>query len=211
MAPPWLTAPGRRALVGLKVVVFLAALGPLAWLGAGFVTDQLGANPIEALTHSTGEWALRFLLLSLALTPLRLLSGLTWPLRLRRMLGLYAFFYASLHLACYLWLDQFFDWPAIGRDILKRPFITVGFAAFVLLLPLAATSFKAAIQALGGRRWQALHRSVYAIALLSVMHFWWLVKRDIREPLIYAALLATLLAIRLASRRATQPGARKSL
>lgn len=200
MRPAWLTAPGPRTLLSLRIVVFVAALGPLAWLGAGFATDQLGANPIEALTHSTGEWALRFLLLSLALTPLRLLSGLAWPMRLRRMLGLYAFFYASLHLACYLWLDQFFDWPAIGRDIFKRPFITVGFAAFVLLLPLAATSFKAAIRALGGRRWQALHRSVYAIAVLSVIHFWWLVKRDIREPLIYAALLAALFAIRFISR-----------
>lgn len=200
MRPAWLSAPGPRTLLGLRIIVFVAALVPLAWLGAGFATDQLGANPIEALTHSTGEWALRFLLLSLALTPLRLLSGLAWPLRLRRMLGLYAFFYTSLHLACYLWLDQFFDWPAIGRDILKRPFITVGFAAFILLLPLAATSFKAAIRALGGRRWQALHRSVYAIAVLSVIHFWWLVKRDIREPLIYAVLLAALLAIRFISR-----------
>lgn len=194
-------APSDKLMTGIRLAVFLGALGPLAWLVWGFQADQLGANPVEAITHSTGDWALRFLLGSLALTPLRVLSGIAWPLRLRRMLGLYAFFYAALHLACYLWLDQFFDWPAIGQDILKRPFITVGFAAFVLLIPLAVTSFKAAIRALGGRRWQALHRSVYAVAVLSVVHYWWLVKRDIREPLLYAAILAVLLAIRLAGRR----------
>lgn len=200
MQPSPLKNPSRRLVAWIKLAVFGAALLPMAWLIWGFHTDQLGANPIEAITHSTGDWTLRFLLLSLALTPLRLVSGLAWPMRLRRMLGLYAFFYATLHLACYLWLDQFFDWAAIGRDILKRPFITVGFAAFALLLPLAATSFNAAIRALGGQRWQALHRSAYAIAVLSVIHYWWLVKRDIREPLLYALILAILLAIRLHAR-----------
>jgi len=162
----------------------------------GLYADTLGANPIEAVTHSTGDWTLRLLLLSLALTPLRRLTGLHWFIRLRRMLGLYAFFYALLHFMTYLWLDQFFDWSGIARDIVKRPFITAGFAAFVLLIPLAATSFNAAIRSLGGRRWQALHRTVYAIGIISVVHYWWLVKRDITHPLIYALILGLLLGLR---------------
>lgn len=191
-----LRAPGRLAIVTVKTLLFVACLLPLAWLIRGFFNDELGANPVEAITHGTGDWALRLLLASLALTPLRILSSLNWLLRLRRMLGLFAFFYATLHFATYLWLDQFFDWSGIARDILRRPFITVGFAAFVLLLPLAATSFNAAIRRLGGRRWQALHRSVYAIGILSVLHYWWLVKADVTRPLIYAAILALLLGYR---------------
>jgi sulfoxide reductase heme-binding subunit YedZ len=144
--------------------------------------NALGANPIETITRASGEWALRFLLITLAVTPLRRLTGLHWLLRLRRMLGLYAFAYAAAHFTIYLWLDQFFDWGAIARDILERPFITVGFAAFVLLIPLAATSNSFAIRRLGGRQWQALHRSVYAIAIFAVLHFWWLVKADIGRP-----------------------------
>lgn len=193
---PSLQAPSPSFLAAIKAVLFLLCLVPLARLAWGFQADALGANPIEAITHGTGDWALRFLLITLAVTPLRRLTKLHWLVRLRRMLGLFAFFYAALHFATYLWLDQFFDWPAIARDILKRPFITVGFAAFVLLIPLAATSFNAAIRALGGRRWQALHRSVYAIAIFGVVHYWWLVKRDITQPLIYALILAALLGFR---------------
>ena len=136
------------------------------------------------------------LLITLAVTPLRRVTGLHWLLRLRRMLGLYAFAYAAAHFAIYLWLDQFFDWGAIARDILERPFITVGFVAFVLMIPLAASSDSFAIRRLGGRQWQSLHRSSYAIAILAVVHFWWLVKADLLEPTIYALILAALLGAR---------------
>lgn len=196
----WIQNPGRRAIAFFKGGLFLAGLLPLAYMAWGFFNDGLGANPVEAITHATGDWALRFLLISLAVTPLRKLSGLNWLLRTRRMLGLYAFCYALLHFITYLWLDRFFDMPGIAKDILKRPFITVGFAAFVLFIPLAATSFNAAIRWLGGRRWQTLHRSVYAIGILSVLHYWWLVKRDITEPLLYGLALALLLGFRAAMR-----------
>lgn len=192
----WLKTPTSTAISLIKLSVFLLCLYPLASMAWRFYDDSLGANPIEAITHGTGDWALRLLLASLTITPLRQIAKLPWLIRLRRMLGLYAFFYALLHFTTYLWLDQFFDWAAIARDILKRPFITVGFAAFVLLVPLAATSFNAAIRALGGRKWQALHRSVYAIGILSVVHYWWLVKRDITQPAIYALILITLLGAR---------------
>jgi methionine sulfoxide reductase heme-binding subunit len=139
---------------------------------------------------------LTFLLLTLLVTPLRRLTGCNWLLRLRRMLGLYAFFYACLHFGIYIWLDQFFDWHSIVKDIRKRPFITVGFTAFVLLIPLAATSTNAMVRKLGSQRWQRLHRLIYAIAVLGVVHFWWLVKKDIREPLVFAAVLAVLLGAR---------------
>ncbi len=188
--------PGRMAIRLIKSALFLMCLLPCANLAWGFWQDTLGANPVEAITRGTGDWTLRFLLISLAVTPLRRLTGLNWLLRTRRMLGLYAFFYAALHFTTYLWLDQFFDWAGIARDIVKRPFITVGFAAFVLLIPLAATSFNRAIRWLGGRRWQALHRSVYAIGILSILHYWWLVKRDISEPLMYALILTLLLGFR---------------
>jgi len=195
-APTWLKTPSSRGIKLIKLSLFLLCLIPLAHLSWGFFNDGLGANPVEAITHGTGDWALRLLLVSLAVTPLRKLSGLNWLIRTRRMFGLYAFFYALLHFITYLWLDQFFDWSGIAKDILKRPFITAGFAAFVLLIPLAATSFNAAIRALGGPRWQALHRSVYAIAIAGVVHYWWLVKRDITQPLIYALILALLLGAR---------------
>ena len=188
--------PSARRISSIKALLFVLCLIPAAQLALGWQADTLGANPVETLTRDSGEWALRFLLLTLTVTPLRRLSGLHWLLRLRRMLGLYAFAYAAAHFALYLWLDQFFDWGAIARDILERPFISVGFAAFVLLLPLAATSNAFAIGRLGGRRWQALHRAVYAIAILAVVHFWWLVKADLREPLLYAAILAVLLGLR---------------
>lgn len=172
----------------------LIPLGRLAWLGA---QGGLGANPIEYITRSTGWWTLSFVMVTLSITPLRRLTNLNWLLRLRRMFGLFAFFYAALHFGIYLWLDQFFDWTEIVKDIAKRPFITVGFTAFVLLLPLAATSTNAMVRRLGARRWQLLHRLVYAIAILGVIHFWWLVKKDITEPVLFACVLAVLLGTRL--------------
>ena len=180
----------------LKPLLFVLCLVPLARLGWGAWQDELGANPIEFIQRSLGDWTLNFLLLTLTISPLRKLAGWHWLLRWRRMLGLYAFCYALLHLASYLWLDQFFDWQAIAKDILKRPFITVGMSAFLLLLPLAATSSNAMIRRLGGRHWQRLHRAIYVIAILGVVHYWWLVKRDITLPALYAALLASLLGIR---------------
>jgi methionine sulfoxide reductase heme-binding subunit len=180
----------------LKAVLFIACLIPVLRLGWLALHHGLGANPIEYITRSTGWWILTFLLITLLVTPLRRLTGWNWLLRLRRMLGLYAFVYACLHFSIYIWLDQFFDWQGIVKDIGKRPFITVGFAAFVCLIPLAATSTNAMVRRLGGRRWQMLHRLVYAIATLGVLHFWWLVKKDIREPLVFGALLAILLGAR---------------
>jgi sulfoxide reductase heme-binding subunit YedZ len=189
--------PAPRVVAWAKAGLFVLALLPLArlvWLG---FTDGLGANPIEFITHSTGTWTLVGLLVTLSVTPLRKLSGWNWLLRLRRMLGLFAFFYASLHFVTYIWLDQFFDLGAVLRDVIKRPFITVGFLAFVLLIPLAATSTNAMVKRLGGKNWQRLHRLVYVIAILGVTHYWWLVKKDITQPLIYALILAALLAFRL--------------
>jgi len=159
-------------------------------------SDGLGANPIEFITRSTGTWTLVGLMLTLSITPLRRLSGRADLIRYRRMLGLFSFFYACLHFVTYIWLDQFFDPAAIARDIVKRPFVTVGFAAFVLLVPLAATSTHAMMRRLG-RRWQLLHRLVYVIALLGVIHYLWLVKKDMTAPLIYGGVLLLLLAIRM--------------
>ncbi|OZA28038.1 MAG: sulfoxide reductase heme-binding subunit YedZ [Hydrogenophilales bacterium 17-61-9] len=161
----------------------------------GFNGD-LGANPIEFITRSTGTWTLVGLMLTLSVTPLRRLSGHADLIRYRRMLGLFTFFYAGLHFSTYLWLDQFFDPAAIVKDIIKRPFITVGFTAFVLLIPLAVTSTHAMMRRLG-RRWQQLHRLVYAIAILGVVHYLWLVKKDLTEPLIYGVVLTLLLLMRL--------------
>jgi sulfoxide reductase heme-binding subunit YedZ len=188
--------PTPTQLAVLKAALFAACLVPLARLGWLGWTDGLGANPIESITRQLGTWTLNFLLITLAATPLRHLTGWHWLIRLRRMLGLYAFFYATLHFMTYLWLDQFFDWAAIAKDIAKRPFITAGFTAFVLLIPLAATSNAAMLKRLGGRRWTQLHRSVYAIAILGVIHYWWLVKKDITLPLLYAVILAALLGFR---------------
>ena len=187
----------QRQVRRVKAALALLCLVPLALLAWRGFNHRLGANPIEYITRSTGWWTLTFLLLTLAVTPLRRWSGWNWLLRLRRMLGLTAFFYACLHFTTYLWLDQFFDLMSIAKDIVKRPFITVGFSAFVLLIPLAATSTKRMVQRLGGKRWQLLHRLVYAIAVLGVVHFWWLVKKDIREPLVFAAVAALLLGVRL--------------
>jgi sulfoxide reductase heme-binding subunit YedZ len=179
------------------VAVDLRGSDPLAALGLPAVT--LGADPVQAITHATGDWALRFLLASLAMTPLRRLTGAAWPLRFRRLLGLYAFVWACLHLATYLVLDLGGWWAQVFEDIVDRPFITVGFAAWLLLLPLAVTSTRGWMRRLG-RRWGQLHRLVYACAVLAVLHFFWLVKSDLREPLLYAAVLAVLLGVRLAWR-----------
>jgi sulfoxide reductase heme-binding subunit YedZ len=192
--------PTAPQLAALKGALFFACLLPVAWYAWAAWQDQLGANPIEAVTRGLGDWTLRFLLITLAVTPARKLTGLHWLTRLRRMLGLFTFFYACLHLTSYLWFDQFFDWHAIAKDILKRPFITVGMSAFALLVPLAATSSNFMIRRLGGRRWQALHRSVYAIGILAVIHFWWMVKLDTHRPALYAFILAALLGLRVAWR-----------
>lgn len=185
----------------LKPLVFACALIPAVLMGWGVWQDSLGANPIEAVTRSTGDWALRFLLLTLALSTLRRFIGWTQGIRLRRMLGLFAFFYASVHLILYLWLDQFFDWGGIWRDILKRPFITVGMLAFLMLIPLAITSPKAMLRRLG-KRWKTLHTLIYPLSMLAVLHFWWMkdAKSDVSEPLIYALILAALLGERLYQR-----------
>lgn len=189
-----------KYITQLKALCFFLALLPLARLFHGALTDSLGANPIEYITRDLGTWGLKFLLITLAVTPLRRLTGWYWLLRLRRMFGLFAFFYVVLHFGSYIWWGQYFDWAAIGKDVLKRPFITVGFAAFLMLVPLAVTSTNKMIMRLGARRWQLLHRLVYAIAISGVLHYWWLVKRDVTKPFIYALILAALLAFRLAYR-----------
>lgn len=188
-----------------KPIVFMLCLLPLAWLVHGTLTNQLGANPAGALIRATGEWALRFLCIALAVTPLRV--GLQWTglARFRRMLGLYVFFYALLHFISYGWLDMGFDLGEIGRDIVKRPFILVGTLALLVLAALAATSFNRAIKWLGGRRWQALHRSVYAVAGLAILHFFWMRagKNNFQEVAVYAAILGGLLGWRVWHSRAS--------
>lgn len=193
-----------------KPLLFLICLLPLARLVYFALNDDLGANPIEFITRSTGTWTLVGLLLTLAITPLRRLTGRNELVRYRRMLGLFAFFYASLHFMTYIWLDQFFDLPGVLKDIYKRPFITVGFAAFLLLLPLAITSTHAMMRRLG-RRWQQLHRLVYLIGLLGVVHYLWLVKKDLTQPLIYAGVLLILLGLRLPSIATRLSGMRQRL
>ena len=183
-------------IVYLKVIVFLAALLPLAWLGYGVFSGNLGVNPIETITRSLGDWALRFLLLTLTVTPLRRLTGWGWPMRLRRMLGLYAFFYALLHLSSYIVLDQFFYWPEIWADMVKRPYITIGMASFLMLVPLAVTSTNTMMRRLG-RNWLRLHRLVYPTAAAAIAHYYLLVKADTTEPLIYALILLVLMAMRM--------------
>jgi sulfoxide reductase heme-binding subunit YedZ len=194
--------PGTRTLAALKRLLFLLCLAPLMRLVWAASVGALGANPVESVTHSTGWWTLSFLCLTLAITPLRRATNAYWLIKLRRMLGLYAFFYAVLHFTTYVWLDVWFDAAAIAKDIVKRPFITVGFAAFLLLLPLALTS-TAAMQRRLGRNWQRLHRAVYLVALLGVLHFWWLVKRDITEPALFGIAYLVLMAFRLPRRART--------
>lgn len=181
-----------------KPVVFLACLAPLGLLVRKGIEGRLGANPIEVITHSTGDWTLIFLCITLAITPLRRALGLPWLVRFRRMTGLFAFFHGFLHFITYVWLDKFFDWHAMMKDVAKRPFITAGFTAFALLVPLAATSTAGMIRLLGGRRWQWLHRLIYVSAAAGVVHYYWLVKADVRLPLRYAAIVAFLLVCRVA-------------
>lgn len=189
----WLMHPAAKPLV------FVLCLLPFAWLVYGVLANRLGPNPAEYLIRATGDWTLRMLCITLAVTPLRVLAGLPPVLRFRRMLGLFVYFYVLLHLVSYSWFDMGFDLAAIARDIAKRPFILVGFAAFVLLTPLAATSFNRAVKALGARRWQQLHKLVYLIAGLGLLHFFWMRagKNDFAEVAVYAAILALLLGWRL--------------
>ena len=189
--------PKPTQISRIKAALFIACLTPLGHLFWQGFRNHLGANPVEYITHSTGWWALALILITLSVTPLRRVTGLPWLLRFRRLLGLFAFFYASLHFVTYIWLDQFFDWKDIVKDIGKRPFIMLGFSAFVLLIPLALTSTNAMVKRLGAKRWQQLHRFIYVLSALAVAHFWWLVKKDITEPFIFAVLLAMLLIARL--------------
>ena len=182
-----------------KAALFAASLVPFGWLLYASFTDQLGANPAEYLTRSTGDWTLRFLCLTLAVTPVRQITRLNWLLRYRRMLGLFTFFYGVLHLCCYAGFDMSFDLAAIVRDIPKRPFVLAGFTALVLMVPLAATSFNRAVRWLGAARWQALHRLVYVVAIAALLHFFWMrsAKHNYAEPLVYAVIIGALLAWRL--------------
>jgi sulfoxide reductase heme-binding subunit YedZ len=192
--------PSPPTLYRIRAVLFVLSLLPFARLALGAMRGTLGVNPIEFITRSTGTWTLSFLLITLSVTPLRRVTGWNWLIRLRRMLGLYAFFYACLHFTTYVWLDQFFAVAAIVKDVFKRPFITVGFAAFVLLVPLAATSTHAMMRRLGGRNWQRLHYLVYLIACLGVTHYWWLVKKDVTQPMWFASVLVLLLGFRVVHR-----------
>jgi methionine sulfoxide reductase heme-binding subunit len=188
--------PQPQQLRLIKSGLFVLALLPLMRLIYLGFNSGLGANPVEFIEHSTGTWALAILLITLSFTPVRLITHLAWPVQLRRMAGLFMFFYACLHIISYVWLDHWFDWSEISKDIIKHPYVLVGFTAFILSIPLAITSNNAMIKKLK-QNWKKLHRLVYIIAILAVVHFWWLVKKDIREPLIYAIVLAVLLLIRL--------------
>ena len=201
----------RSRLISIvKVILFVAALLPLAWLVWKAFRNDLGANPVEFVTHATGDSALIFLLSSLAITPLRKLAKFPELIRFRRMLGLYAFFYASLHLLTFAGLDHHFNWAEVVPDVYKRPFVTAGFTAWLLMVPLAMTSTQWSIRKLGGKNWQRLHWLVYFSAIAAVVHYWWLVKKDITDPLIYAVILGVLLGFRVVlklidrRRRATQ-------
>ena len=198
----------RRALAAMllhpaaKVVLFLLALLPFAWLVYGAATNRLGANPAEYLSRATGDWTLRLLCLTLAVTPLRVITGTLALARFRRMLGLFVYFYVVLHLLSYAWFDMGFDLAETTKDIGKRPFILVGFAAFVLLTPLAATSFNRAVKAMGARRWQALHKLVYIVAGLALLHFFWMRsgKNNFAEVAVYAVIIGLLLGWRVTQR-----------
>ncbi|MGH9531893.1 MAG: sulfite oxidase heme-binding subunit YedZ [Terriglobales bacterium] len=187
-----------KPITWLKVGVFLACLAPVAQMLWMYREDMLGPNPIEYITHVTGKAALVFILITLAITPLRRLTKQAWLISFRRMLGLFAFFYGCMHLTIFVWLDKYFDWQDMIDDVTKRPFITFGFAALVLMIPLALTSTNKWVSRLGGKRWQALHRLLYVSAILACVHFWWKVKADHTEPGIYAGILTVLLGYRLA-------------
>jgi len=199
--PPRVTSTANRLLLypATKPLLMVACLLPFVWLVFAAATDRLGANPAEALIRSTGDWTLRALLLTLAITPLRQWTGWAALARLRRMLGLYAFFYACCHFLAFAWLDMGFELQAIVADIIKRPFILVGTTALLLMMPLAATSTNAAVRWMGGRHWQALHRAVYVIGVLGILHFFWMrsAKNDFGEVAAYGAILALLLGWRL--------------
>jgi len=197
-------APLRRLI---RPVLWLLVVVPAIVLVAQLLLNQLGAEPIESLEHASGEWALRLLAASLAVTPLMRLTGWGWLVAQRRFLGLAAFFWAMGHLSVYIVLDQFFDWPEIVKDVLKHLYITVGMLAFVLMIPLALTSTKSSIRRLGGQRWNQLHRLVYVTAVAGCVHYLWAVKKDIAEPLLYAAVFVVLFALRLVLRK---PGPRTS-
>jgi sulfoxide reductase heme-binding subunit YedZ len=181
----------------IKPVIFLACLGPLGRLAWKGFHGMLGANPIEVITHATGDWTLTFLLVTLSITPLRKLTRQYWLIGLRRMFGLYAFFYGTLHLTTYVWLDKYFNVQEMLADVAKRRFITAGLTAFVLMIPLALTSTKGWIRRIGGKRWQTLHRLIYFSAAAGVIHYIWLVKADLRKPLQYASVFALLMAYRV--------------
>ena len=187
----------QRQIAAVKTGVFAAALAPFTALVVAGFTDGLGANPVETITHTTGDWTLRLLLAALAITPLRHLTGWTWLTRMRRMVGLFAFFYLMLHFSTYAVLDASLDLAYVVEDVADRLYITAGFSAFVMLVPLAATSTNAMVRRLGPLRWRKLHRLVYAAGICGVLHYLWLVKADLREPLVYTGILAILLAARL--------------
>jgi sulfoxide reductase heme-binding subunit YedZ len=187
----------QRLRIALKAAAWVGCLLPLGVLVYQFLTDDLGANPIDYITRTLGDWTLRILLASLALTPIRLLFKISWQMHLRRLLGLFACFYAWLHFAVWIVLDHFFDWEEMLGDILKRPYITVGVIAVALLVPLAATSTARAVKRLGGANWRRLHRLVYVISALGVLHYLWLAKEGVNGPFIYAGILGALLSIRL--------------
>lgn len=191
--------PNPKQLTALKVSLFVAALLPFARLVLFAFTDRLGANPIEFITRNTGDWTLYFLCITLAVTPARRLAKWNWLIKLRRMLGLFAFFYAALHFTTFLWFDHFFDLDEMLKDVVKRPFITVGFTAFLLLIPLAATSTNGMVRRLGGKRWQWLHRLIYLIAPLGILHFWWMKagKHDFAQPILFGTIVLLLLAMRV--------------
>lgn len=191
--------PNPLQMNAIRTAVFLASLAPLLRLVLFAFTDRLGANPIEFITRNTGDWTLYFLCLTLALTPVRRLTGWNWLVRLRRMTGLFAFFYALAHFTTFLWFDHFFDVQSMLKDVVKRPFITVGFIAFVLLIPLAATSTNAMVRRMGGRRWQTLHRAIYLIAPLGILHFWWMKagKSDFAQPALFGLIVGLLLLFRI--------------
>ena len=204
---------GGAVIRWLKPAVFLACLGPAAWLVYGaFLGGDLGVNPVETITNYTGIWTLRLIAISLAVSPLRWLTGWNRIIQYRRMLGLFAFFYGSLHFLTYFVLDHSLVFAGLWDDVVKRPYITAGFTAFVLLIPLAITSTQGWIRRLGGRKWNLLHRLIYATALLAVLHYWWKVKLDTSSPALYAVIMATLLGVRvwkaLVKRRSAPPAAR---
>lgn len=201
---------GRRKWIAAQAAVVAAGLVPLALLLADALGDRLGANPIEAITHRTGDWTIRLLLTTLAVTPLRRLTGINQLIRVRRTVGLLAFSYACLHFLTYIVLDQFFEWRAIGEDITKRPYILAGFTSFLLLIPLAVTSTRAAIRRLGGRRWNALHRLVYVAGAGGVLHYLWLVKGDQLTPVYYGTGLIALLGARLLEAKKQGDGGRRA-